>query len=115
LSYRCSVRGAFAWALVALVGGGLLVAPIFHTCDADLRPSHGSDLDRVTVLDDRPDEVDADCVACAFLSHTRTAFTAGDAAVLPPAASSLLPPSADVTWTDDRFRDLSARSPPSSV
>ena len=101
--------------MLALVGTGLLVAPILHTCDAGVPSPHRADVGLAAFLGDPPDGLDAGCAACVLSSHTRTAFTAIDAVVLPPAPDGLVQACTAVAWTDERFRVLSARSPPRSV
>ena len=109
---RRSIRVVLTWAVLALVGAVLQIVSFLHTCDRDVIPPYRATAAVACTVEDRADAADDDCAACVLSSHTRTAFTTGDAAVLPPVPDGLVQPFAHANWTANRVQDLSARSPP---
>jgi len=98
--------------MLALIGAVLQIASFLHTCGPGVIPPYRTAAEVACTMEDRADAADDDCAACVLSSHTRTAFTTGDAAVLPPVPDGLVQPFVHANWTAHRVQDLSARSPP---
>jgi hypothetical protein len=98
--------------MLVVVGLGLEVASVLHTCEAIVPTPPPADADQVRLALGHATDVDIDCAACVLSSHFRSTFVAGDVAIMPPLSEGLVQPVGHAVPEDARFRNLSARSPP---